>query len=83
MSETVLTGSANQTFYFEGSERVFPCRCGKTHRGEYAWHDWAAHECPHDDGLLVMREPSDLAFCAACGTAFLLELSQQQEAKQE
>lgn len=53
------------------AERVFPCRCGATHRGDYAAYDFAHHECFHDSVLSRLDEES--ATCPDCGKVFELE----------
>ena len=49
--------------------QVFPCRCGETHRGEYAAEDYAHHNCFH--GPLMVRLDNQ-AICVLCGAVFEL-----------
>ena len=55
-------------------QQVYPCRCGETHRGQYAAEDWAHHNCFHDDELLV-DAGDDQAMCSLCGNVFSLKIS--------
>ena len=66
-----ITQSSNDTYFFEDNERVFPCRCGETHRGDYAQEENVEHECFHDCGLLKVDE--HFAMCNRCGAGFVLE----------
>lgn len=53
-------------------EQVYPCRCGVTHRGDYALYAFMHHECFHDDELTWISVP-DIAMCPACGKVFHFE----------
>ena len=67
-----MTGSAaNETIHLENGERVYPCRCGVTHRGPYAAFDYGHHNCFHDKPLLVLPDIDPM--CPDCGETFLLE----------
>jgi len=68
----IRTGTNNFTYYYEGNERVFPCRCGETHRGEYAHWDWVHHECLHSGRLWALEEIEGIKqfLCADCGALF-------------
>lgn len=60
----------NDVVYVENGERVFPCRCGETHRGEYAAYDYGHHNCFHDATLLFVEsdDPSERdVLCPQCG----------------
>lgn len=50
------------------TEPVYPCRCGVTHRGDYALYDWAHHNCFHDEPL--SRLGDDQVMCPSCGEVF-------------
>ena len=63
---TVETRSSNRTTYFEGDEEVWPCRCGKTHRGDYAFEDWNHHTCFHGPMWLI---EDDQVVCSQCGAS--------------
>lgn len=54
---------------YDNGERVYPCRCGQIHRGDYAEYDFAHHECFHDSPLIPNGDQSDF-LCADCGKAF-------------
>jgi hypothetical protein len=59
------------------AEAVFPCRCGATHRGEYALHDWMHHNCFH--GPLYYVPGEDEAMCSSCGEVFAMHIEQESE----
>jgi len=64
--------SANQpTIFVEGNKPVFPCRCGQTHRGDYACEDMMKHECLHNCALI--RLTADVGYCPLCGTSWLVK----------
>lgn len=60
------------TIYFDHvngkSETVYPCRCGQTHRGDYAFEDWNHHECLHQATLVLCEE--GFVLCPLCGNAW-------------
>ncbi len=58
------TGSDNYTIWLENGEIVYPCRCGETHRGDYAIYDFGHHECDHDE---VLYQAQDYGLCTGCG----------------
>jgi len=76
MLSKTKTNTNNITSYFEvqegETEQVFPCRCGGTHRGEYAIEDWLHHNCFHKEltMLLPILEGSKQAICIDCGEIF-------------
>lgn len=57
------------TIHVEDGERVFPCRCGETHRGDYAEYDFGHHNCFHDEPLYPICETGQL-MCPQCGKVF-------------
>lgn len=64
------SSSASSVAHFENGEQVFPCRCGVTHRGEYAAYDYGHHNCFHDAPLLFIEsaDPNEGdAMCPQCG----------------
>jgi len=63
--------SCNQTFYFEDGRQVYHCRCGETHRGDYAAEDWNHHNCFHEDSLSKIAD--DQCMCIDCGLTFTIE----------
>lgn len=60
-------GSVTMTYELIGDsyERVYPCVCGETHRGDYAFYDFGQHTCHHQQ-TLVEATPG-LVICPACG----------------
>lgn len=62
---SIVTGTSNYTIYIEDGEEVFPCRCGETHRGPYAFYDFMHHNCDHPSPLLLIA--LDQALCGECG----------------
>lgn len=59
------------TVHVEDGERVFPCYCGETHRGQYAAEDWAHHNCLHTSALMLIDAAlSDVFMCPDCGRVF-------------
>lgn len=65
--------------YFEDGKRVYPCRCGETHRGAYACEDWNHHNCFHDASplVLVAEDMPDYLMCMDCGQTFWLDREEQ------
>ena len=53
-------------------ERVYPCRCGGSHRGEYAVEDWNHHNCFHEAPLWAVDAARGDYICADCGNDFKL-----------
>lgn len=68
----IKTGSINVTRYFDELGEYHPCRCGVDHRGDYAVEDWIAHNCFHDEPLLLTAD-KELLICSQCGQTFGLE----------
>lgn len=66
----MTTGTSNGTLWFEHGEQVYPCRCGETHRGDYAAYEWGHHNCLHEAPLWQIVD--DHYICAACGADFFL-----------
>ena len=73
----LTTGAISNIQWFEldavseQAKRVFSCRCGVTHRGDYAVYDFGHHECFHDSALFRLDDES--AICPDCGKMFELE----------
>lgn len=63
----VTTTSNSQTYYFEDIERVYPCRCGVTHRGDYAVYDYGHHNCFHPEWMFLDSEIPRVLICVHCG----------------
>ena len=51
------------------TEMTYPCRCGQTHRGEYAAEDYAHHNCFHQAPLVRIEETGDVV-CPQCGNSW-------------
>ncbi len=78
----IETSASNTTIHLEDGVRVFPCRCGKTHRGPYAAEDYAHHNCFHNGPIIWLEEddkPESMVKCADwdvmcldCGKVFTL-----------
>lgn len=66
------TASSNYTTFVENGEVVYPCRCGKTHRGDYAIYDYGHHNCFHTAELVDIGNPeiSGYFMCPQCGKTF-------------
>jgi hypothetical protein len=61
----------------EHGERVYPCRCGETHRGPQAWAAFGHHNCFHNSPLISMHRFSaemdeNHYLCPDCGKDFWL-----------
>ena len=74
----IQTGQSNITLEFENGKRIYPCRCGKTHRGNYAVYDFGHHNCLHETHLLGLPAGKDKvqAICPQCGMSWLVELEE-------
>lgn len=70
-------GSLQYTIHVEDGEVVYPCRCGVTHRGPYAFYNYGHHTCFHDAPLvrIAPEEDPDYLMCGACGQTFTVEQS--------
>jgi hypothetical protein len=70
---TVTYGEAGVT-----TERYFPCRCGETHRGDYAFEEWNHHNCFHRSELVDIGRPylpvRSYLLCMDCGEVFHVEV---------
>lgn len=63
--------SPTPTIHIENGEQVYPCRCGQTHRGDYALYDWAHHNCFHREPLILIAEDiPGYYMCPSCGEVF-------------
>ena len=57
----------------EDAEAVYPCRCGETHQGPYAIHDYMHHNCLHPGPLVFLLhevpgcENVHNVYCPTCG----------------
>ena len=63
----------HQTPILEDAEAVYPCRCGETHQGPYAIHDYMHHNCLHPGPLVFLLhevpgcENVHNVYCPTCG----------------
>ena len=69
----IETGTANTTRFLENGNEVYPCCCGKTHRGDYAFYDWIHHECLHPTDLISVRPDHPYVICPDCGATWGIE----------
>lgn len=71
----VVTSSENYTAFYENGEQVYPCRCGETHRGNYAIYDHGHHNCFHSMPLVDIGRPAVVGYlmCPQCGEVFWTE----------
>ena len=69
MPTTTGTATETATVTLEDGKEVYPCRCGETHRGEYAIHDYMHHNCFHDEPLLDIGSDIGISYwcCPICG----------------
>lgn len=72
------TGTSSLTMVFEGGKRVYPCRCGKTHRGDYAEYDFGHHNCLHEASLIGFPAGKNevQAICPVCGMSWLVNIEE-------
>lgn len=80
----ISTGTAAETINIENGERVYPCRCGRTHRGPYATYDYGHHNCYHPGPLLDLGSKCggelygdpvrSWLICPSCGMTFDVEI---------
>ena len=72
---TIKTETESYTITLEDGKEVYPCRCGDTHRGDYAIYDYGHHNCFHDAPLVDIG--SDIGFpdvmCRLCGEMWRVE----------
>lgn len=67
----VMSGMEGKaTTFHENGEQVFPCRCGETHRGDYAIYEFGHHNCFHEAPLY---HNEDGYVCPECGKDFVVE----------
>lgn len=68
------TGSTGEAHVYEDGKRVYPCRCGETHRGDYAAYDYYHHNCFHTEPLWDLSYPylprRSYLMCPDCGEVF-------------
>lgn len=80
---TVEASSGSETVHIEKGERVYPCRCGHTHRGNHGFTDWHHHNCFHPSPLIDLGTMCDeeafpgrsWLICGACGLTFDVEVA--------
>jgi len=75
----IKTNDSNYTVVIEDGERVYPCRCGETHKGEYALYEFAHHECLHETDLMGLPAGKNKiqAICPNCGMSWLVKLQRE------
>ena len=63
------------TIDLEDGKEVYPCRCGETHRGEYALHDYMHHNCLHDAPLVDIGSDIGISqlICPVCGKVWSVD----------
>lgn len=71
MAVSIQTGSEQYMVYIVDGEQVYPCRCGKTHRGDYAFYDMMHHECLHDCALIWFADRA--VMCPSCGASWYMK----------
>ena len=76
-----VTGDSNITEIYENGERVYPCRCGKTHRGDYALYDFGHHNCLHETNLLgiPIKDNCIQAICPQCGMSWQVDIEEDED----
>lgn len=75
--------TGNETIHINSDgEREYPCRCGQTHKGDYAVYDWGHHNCFHNEPLHVLDEaiPGYL-MCPSCGKTFWIASASNQDTR--
>jgi hypothetical protein len=65
--------SSNEMIHIEDGERVYPCRCGETHRGPYGGIDFDHHNCLHEAPLFPVAGDEGHFLCSCCGASFFTE----------
>ena len=60
--------SSAETICIENGERVYPCRCGAIHRGDYAEEDYNHHNCLHDGDMWGIGKYQ--VVCSQCGASW-------------
>lgn len=75
--EQVTAVDNTVTIFYEEGERVYPCRCGKTHKGDYAIYDFGHHNCFHESKLLGLPFDQNTiqAICPDCGKSWMVGLN--------
>ena len=76
------TGSLNITTVLdEKGERIYPCRCGKTHRGDYGLYEFGHHNCFHEADLigLPIDKGEIQAICPLCGMSWRVKMEVENE----
>ena len=68
------TSAENYTVTIENGQQVYPCRCGETHRGEWAIYDYGHHNCLHELPLITVdKDIPDYVMCPICGRTWTIE----------
>ena len=76
IKEEKMGKTGTSTITLENGERVYPCRCGKTHRGDYAGYDFGHHNCLHEEVLLGLPVDKNTiqAICPQCGMSWKVDM---------
>jgi len=74
--EEITTGDLNTTSVMgRNGERIYPCRCGQTHRGDYGLYEFGHHNCFHETELLGLPAGKDIqAICPLCGMSWRVKM---------
>ena len=68
----INTGTMSYTINLdENGNEVFPCRCGATHKGNYAAYDYGHHDCLHETDLVEIDK--GYLLCPDCGKTWHVE----------
>jgi len=71
MGTETRTGTDSFTYHHDGGGRIYPCRCGEVHGGEYGFYDWVHHECDHGT-VWKHDEMEGVGYCVDCGKTIKL-----------
>jgi hypothetical protein len=69
----VETSNAGTLEVYEDGQRVYPCRCGETHRGDYAIYEYGWHNCFHTSDLLPVADDPTYVMCPECGQTWTVD----------
>ena len=76
MDKTTISNSPTIYLNSDG-RRIYPCRCGEVHQGDYAAEDYNHHNCLHETDL--WGEPIDehtlQAICPECGMSWIVDIN--------
>lgn len=75
MQDNATTRADQEFLWLEDGERVYPCRCGETHQGEWAMYVYYHHNCLHEEDLVSLGTvvPGEIqAICPSCGQTWIV-----------